>query len=496
MRAITTALMSICLAASVGCSLTGNHACKTTADVAAPGSCQRGDCKATLQSCDLASHLHGCQSEFDCAWIRTGGLLRSPTTITLSGQQRMTLRHAILQSGGVNRDLVAGTSQIMQVSRPAVPVSSVDTSPSAVQASGSSELSDRETEAIASLDAMFSDEAEILKLFGNGSFLRYDRPAGSNLLAYLRSAIDLLVTLNKFNQLNLVETDEKTLESSDITVLLSTIEQVFQAYRENNEDFADNAIVVFQELKANFDDAETVSDQPVVNTQPTMVQTVTSPEPILIGLENSSDHAGIVYFHPDLIHSTSIGDIELQDGDFVFAVLARETSITSMLQFQHETKIPAVGMSKKFNAINPKENPQIEKALETHRRAIANEKLVASLENIAILSRTSSGTQRTENFYLPLPGVGSPEDDLSKDLGLLRPGDSLFFTFASRAPIVRDRILLPAAARLQQANRRRLERAQAVANTPTGGRYWQKAKANVSYYTRPLVQQVNGLIER
>ena len=256
--------------------------------------------------------------------------------------------------------------------------------------------------------------------------------------------------------------------------------------------FAKSAIDLFSTLKQTPEPVTTA--EPVARPQQQQM-VVARPErkALLIGLESHANQDEAIYIHPALVMGTTIGDIELQDGDFVFAISSDDTSLTSELQLQHDSLIPAIGISPDFNAVDPTADRTIAAVLQRNLEAVRRNQTVVSLENVGVLRRSASGTRRAETFYLPLPGIAGENAPATSRMGTVRPRDVFLFTLASRSPVVRDRLITPAVMQLHEKSKALANHAKVKSNLPAGGSFISKAAANLDYYTRPIVRSARSV---
>ena len=411
--------------------------------------------------------------------VRTGGLLESPHDIFRQGNEQLTIRQAILEAGGVRQKEEFGlveTPVSQQV--PVIPVV-----PNPVPSAGSLEI----------LNSIFGNDQKILDYFDvfqidGDSKEGYSASTSTDPLEYLQDTLFSLTSVVPAPNNRMTENwyDE---DVSDWNGLIAMAEKPFEAYRDNDAEFADSAISKLRSLKIALNTSS--SDvRPPMATKPSFNVSTKRQTEVLIGLTRSKTPNATVFFHPRLVHQTAIGDVTLHDKDFVFAVRVTDTSLPQSQISSDDFMIPVTGASEEYNAVQHS----------THGRLKSILALVPNAErapdHICIISRPVSGKLGSEVFYLPLSVENTewtPSDEFVKD-GQARPGDSVIFAYAARSPIVYESLIAPVKASFDQKREQLVKESNRRQILPADGKYLSKARANWKYYSQSVVRNTTNVL--
>jgi len=426
--------------------------------------------------------------------VKTGGELHAASSFPTDVNRTLTLRQAILQSGGIRRQ--EATLEHVVSFLPGT------------QKRAHENREDADARSIETLKAILADEVEVNQLLGSELEARlagfnqrrnYRAPIGESIVEYLQAATEGIATTLAFTSTTTVDVNMLDPKSTDRSKLIQGLQYAFQESAHNHPEFATHAIQRFNELSHAWSSEELAV---VSNAEPTMsvpdYQTVhrsTKTIPLLVGLENARGsylHRNTIYFHPDIVFTTAIGDIPLRDGDFVFAIRAEDTSLPRMMDVSHIWSVPVLGVSDAASAIDPIEFKNISRVVDLKIAAIQDAEQSVTMEDICILKRHSSGTVGSQSFYFPVRQ--STVSHTPVPLGTIAPGDSFLFAYASRCPLVLERMLAPAKDRLEQRQTEVRANVECRSQMPAEGRYLSKLGAHWNYYTRPLATGAKRLI--
>ena len=197
-------------------------------------------CLSVQKKEQLTLPIH-CAREISSASIlvRTGGLFEKPHDIYRQGNEQVTLRQALLESGGVRQPEQVELTQAPVVQQ----VRATALAPNPSPRSDSLEV----------LDSIFADKPRVLGYFDvfqiNGIFRDgYDASLSSDPLEYLQDTLASLTNVVKFPNRRMTE-EWYNQDVSDWNGLLSMAEKPFGAFRENDSEFADSAIAKLRSLK-------------------------------------------------------------------------------------------------------------------------------------------------------------------------------------------------------------------------------------------------------
>ena len=403
--------------------------------------------------------------------IRTGGLLNDPGVLEFVPGHAISLRQAVLESGGIRREqdlTLVQQSPPVEQARPAT--AELDTT---------------------SLKPVFDEQANIEQLFNvDTDFFEYEPPVANDSENYLRFAVMQLRRAIAFSE-PAIDTERLQYDNQDSNQLLDNLIFAFEAYKQNNPQFADNAINLFRKLKTQAILRRSVSAS---NSTPSVVRTESRYQKVLIGLVRSRDEGRTYYFHPELIFKTAIGMMDLRNGDFVFAIEAADTTLLQKYELADSFLVPVVGVSERFNSVDYADYRTLSEVYELYDRSIAERGLIASVENVAVLDRTASGVSSSEVFYIPM-GADEANVPIGKEFvekGRLRPGDSLVFTYASRSPLILRELLNSASSQQHNLGQRHPKLGE-MKNSAVG-KNLSKAARDLQYYVSPITPSVKSLL--
>ncbi len=436
--------------------------------------------------------------------VRTGGELQSQRTLTIEPGTSLTLRQAIIESGGLREScgLVSRPSNLqpeillnpvpvaVQAANKEAELPSPSTKPDAAEAGASdSALSDQTK--LNALKAIFEDVPNMSQLLRVDPQRRpYTPPLGNSQLSFLQNTIQRMTIAAAFNA-PAFDTNRLNPNETNVRKLLDMLVFAFEASANNNRSFAEGAIKEFNRQKEIV--PTTPNLLPQIATSPVFA-TAPKPKSYLIGLESRIKTGETVYFHPQLVFQSAIGDIPLRDGDFVFAVLADQTSLGSSLEFEGEYAVPVIGVSAQNNAVKTSEYKLVAQVLKLQLDALATRKEALTNEHISVLRRGYSGTARPEVFYIPMRSESQDGEIDGNPSGAIRPGDEFSFTFASRSPIIYERMLAPLTEKLKAEGSELAEKAKRRSKLPAEGRFLTATSANWNYYTRPIIQGAKNIV--
>jgi hypothetical protein len=336
---------------------------------------------------------------------------------------------------------------------------------------------------------LFQDVQQVESLFDADPRIRgFEIPVGENATRFMRvvaTQIKLLIDGNPNTPLVAPQTIED--DTLDLEKILDQVTTATTAYRKNNPDFADKVIQQLNQAKNSLSPVQPQIDEP--RGTAVLPKEVVVEAPVLIGLRRATEPGITRYIHPGFITSTALGEIDLRDGDFIFAT---EVSATSLSQRVGNSNgnflVPAFGVTAENNAVESSRFPQIGGVISRHRTALMSSGVTPTGQNVGIFSRPSSGKFASEIFYLPVS-----EDSSSKGLASVltqsrfRQGDSFLFAQVSRSPLVMKEIkarVSDALASPKHANvrkpRRRIEQVA------------KRTKRNAEYYLGPVVSGIKS----
>jgi hypothetical protein len=433
---------------------------------------------ALLSGCLSVPKKEQCKLPVHCArdisstgfLVRTGGLLEKPHDIYRQMSEQLTLRQAVLESGGIR--------QLEQFELTQVPVieQARSTSPAPKQPIPANSLE--------ILDSIFGDEQIILNYFERPNLILVDVYAASESdepLEYLQGTLSSLNRLIQYPNQRMSEEwyDE---DVSDWNLLLAMAEKPFAAYRDVDTELSDAVIAKLRSLKIASNTATDV--QLPMAAKPSLSITEKRQYDVLIGLTRSKTPNETVFFHPRLVYQTAIGDVQLHDKDFVFAVRVSDTSLPQSQISVDDFMIPVTGASEEYNAVQHS----------THGRLNSILALVPNADRapdqVCILSRPLSGKLGSEVFYLPLSAENTqwtPSEEFVKD-GQTRPGDSVIFAYAARSPIVYESLIAPIKASFDQKRIQLSEGSNCRPILRADGKYFSRARANWKYYSETVIR--------
>lgn len=436
--------------------------------------------------------------------VRTGGELQSQRTLTVEPGTSLTLRQAVIESGGLR----ASVDHVLQPSNgqpniPAIPAPAASQSANKERESfspttrpdasvaGSANLALNAPTNLSALKAIFEDVPNMSQLLSVDPRRRpYTPPIGNSQLSLLQNTVDRITIAVAFNA-PAFDTNQLNSNETDVRKLLDMLIFAFEASVNNNRAFAESAIKEFNRQK------EIVPTTPTSlspKATPTIFATAPTPMSYLIGLENRTVSGETIYFHPNLVFQSAVGDIPLRDGDFVFAVPTNQTSLASSLEFDGDYSVPVLGVSEHFNAVKTSDYKQVAQVLTLQLNELAVRKEALTNEHIGVLRRGYSGTTRPEVFYIPLRSESENGAIDGSPSGAIRPGDEFNFTFASRSPIVYERMVAPLTEKLKAERSKLAEQAKRRSQFPAEGRLLTATSANWNYYTRPLVEGARNIV--
>lgn len=434
--------------------------------------------------------------------VRTGGDIAYPTVFPLDVDRVLTLRQALLQSGGIKSNAVQPQAttvwQPMAVSAQPQP------------ASNASEAQSPAVDVVKELMPFLGDEVAMNQLLApvqSGRFaafassVGYALPIETEEVAFLRAVVFRTKAAAQLSQTTIIEDAKINSGSNDKVDLLKSLRYIFEQSKGNSPDFAARGLLTIDKVIAALEVGGTKTPVNTTAAGPSVQYVVpasTTKDSIvmLIGIENMRDSyldRQTTYFHPDLIFKTAVGDVPLRDGDFVFAIRADATSLPRNLAVQHETSSPVLGVSAEFNAIDPTDFSQIEQVVQLKRNALRESGELATIEDVCVLTRQHAGTLTRQVFYFPIHNESLQHP--SPELGTVTPGDSFRFVLASRSPFVLDRLLEPIQDKMsarvinQQRKDARLE------SLPAGSRLVTKVNSTWKFYTRPIVESARNIVK-
>ncbi len=443
-------------------------------------------------------------TKVDPGTVTTGGMLQSQRTLQLVPDRVLTLRQAILESGGLletassSNDVVtqstAAEQSSGQTSATLPTVAPTPTSsPPSVPAPSPTAAEQQEASTLQALKTTFSKIDQINALFqidpmGPRGRAVYRDPVGDTIQQYLQSVNDNIAFAGQKHNPSLDFIRIQGINKS-LPELIDDLEFIIDSRKSNNPEFAAEALSEIRKLK-NLKTAP--PQQAPVSPKPTSINTPKVKRSVLIGLENRIHRSETVYVDPQLVFKTAVGDIPLKDGDFVFATRTEDTSLPRNIKLDHESLVPVLGVSEEYNAVDPNEYSEIASVINLQVEELRKQEAMISSEHIGILRRQVTGSIRPEVFYIPIPNATSVES--SSQLGTVMPGDSFLFTVASRSPIVYDRLVGPLQADLIDQRRELQKKAECRQKLPFEGNYVKKASANWNYYTQPIVQSARNIV--
>ncbi|MCD0461294.1 hypothetical protein [Roseiconus lacunae] len=426
-----------------------------------------------------ASCQTGCDTSTNIAIVQTGGAIRNPTRFELCDGESLSLRQAILRSGGLVQQSHQRSPQVTTLEPPGIKRTASKNQTPPRNASVN----------LDPLQKIFLETDSISNLFeGDPNFSPYVPPRGEGLIGYLQSALNSIDSVTTYNGRQ-TRLDPKTIDSmsDDVLVLIDAMRRWFSAYRSVEPVFADRALAVIADLETQVISEVNTSAAAVISPTVNVVIAAPTPAPLLIGIRPADRSEATEYFHPALVMRTSIGDLQTKHGDLVFAVTMEETSIVDRTVFAYPQPIPAIGIADSYNAIDPTTQPYVRDALYRRQDELERQNRAILLDEVCVLRRSRSSSLAAENYYLPMVSA-VPTDDVAMDaLGTLRPGDVMMFTSTAKTPIVVARAIDPIRQRLENL------RAESQCRSETGRQLQQnpviaKARANFDYYTRPITQ--------
>jgi hypothetical protein len=435
--------------------------------------------------------------------VRIGGHLQNHTPITIPIESKLTLREVFLQSGGVSNATMPTLSFLSEQTIAA-------TSNSSVEDGKKAELGNLTDDAFVKLTTSLTNPTEINTLIpvppGRS---RYQTPPSTDKDEFIKDAfrtVKAQVVLNDASSPAKIDFASINLSMPSATESLDGLIAVFEAYEENNIDFAKVAVKDMRELKSLLSERDasgkeaTQDSNPQTKAElaPPVVQQVVAMDRVsyLVGLENSNDNIGTIYVTPQLILETAIGNSELRDGDFVFAVPTSQTTLASQTQLGFETpQVATIGLSTPYT--NAQIFSQVKEILERAQSdATQPNGKPLTLDSIAVLRREGVLNGRDETYYLPVPSIHTSKDPAFAQMGRVRPRDVFLFTEASRSPIVLARIVQPMRERIENRAKDCVEKTQAESRLPADGRFTAKAIANFKHYTAPVSRTASSILNR
>jgi hypothetical protein len=438
---------------------------------------------ALLSGCLSVPNKEQCKRSLHCArdvsstgfLVRTGGLFEKPHDIYRQMSEQLTLRQAVLESGGI-RQLEQFELRQVPVTEPAR-----TTSPATKQSFPANSLE--------ILESIFGDDQKILNYFEVPNLILIDGYAASESEEPLEYLQDTLSSLNAAIPYPNQRMSEEWYEQdvSDWNLLLAMAEKPFAAYREVDFELSDGVIAKLRSLKVVSNTA--TDERLLMGTKPSFNVTEKRQYDVLIGLTRSKNPNETVFFHPRLVHQTAIGDVQLHDKDFVFAVRVSDTSLPQSHMSNDDFMIPVTGASEDYNAVQHS----------THGRLEAILALVPSAErasdHVFVLSRPVSGKFGSEVFYLPLSVENSewiPSEDFVRD-GQTRPGDSVIFAYAALSPIVCESLIAPIKASFDERRMQLNEGSNCRQILRTEGGYFSRTRTNCKYYSQTVVRNITNI---
>jgi len=429
--------------------------------------------------------------------VRTGGELNDPKIFAIDPSRTLSLRQAILQSGNIRRpNEQAEQIAIVQTQAPE-------------QSVARAEVSDAEL--MQAIAPFLSNEEAVNRLLGANRAGRasgfsgsrtYSAPFETNLVDYMQTAVGNIVVTATNDPSTTTDFTEINPSTTNRIEQLQILRAVFEGSKPNDPEFAASGVIVFDKLIQALDSnakvlstpVDAASFIPVPKLQGVVQNKSKQISPTLIGIENTSDSylsRNTTYFHPDLIYKTAVGDIPLRDGDFVFAIRAEDTSLPRNLQIQHEWSVPVLGIDDEFSAIDPNSFPQIQQVFQLKRDALQRTGDISTLEDVCVLTRQNSGVLGTQSYYLPVSDAA--EGPIEIPTGTVAPGDSFQFTYTSRSPLVLARLLGSVQDRVKERQIEGKKESVCKSKLPADGAL-SKWKANVKYYTSPVVRSARSLV--
>ena len=407
--------------------------------------------------------------------VKTGGALRFPKAISFSDSESLTLNQVILESGGVETTIQ--NVEVASLEQPKLPVrlEQVSADPVALQ----------------TVTDLFQDVENMSKLLAvDRRVSAYDVPIGRNLIELLQ-----VVSSEIKDVLDATPRAKRPITSSEIDAtsfdkqtLVKQITLAIGAYQQNNPDFAAQIIRPLEILEGASTTITSTSlvNEPVANRT---LKQVTVDSPVMIGLTRKSSGT-THYIHLELVESTTLGEIELRDGDFVFATKVDDTSVAQPYSTNRSFIVPAIGVTNKHNAIESQNHPKIANVISQHRNALITSGAQLTAENVAVFSRKLSGKLTSEIYYLPVSFDASNDNAMAiAGDGQLRPGDSFLFTQASRSPLVAQAIRKKVVDVLEaQSEKNRVDRKPG----PRVNKAIKRAKQNAEFYAQPIISGIKS----
>jgi hypothetical protein len=437
------------------------------------------------------------------AVVEVGGEVQNPKAIPISPQNSLSLRQALLQAGGIKE--LPSTYHSPQIANAIPPLSGSTSSVSELVQRSDIELQNM-------IFSILSDEEEMRTLLNLKLDPDYGRPykspprEGSSFDEFLRDVVDSLRIVFIFELDSSRKFDVSTLDatSPDPRVLVESLRSVFVTLREFNSDYADNAILVFDQFLQNAPATTASGSTPKDATQPPN-ERLNAPQlsegnqagrvPMLIGIENRNEAILVkrtIFIHPDLIFHTAIGDLPLRDGDFVYAIRADQTSLPSLFEIKYQSGVSVLGLNPAYNAIDPNDWKTIERLMGEKRNALKNAGQRITLEDVCLVTRSQTEVLGKQIFCIPVEQEGRSTS--SVPTGSIMPEDQFQFAYASRTPFLLERLLAPIQEGVQQRvleSQRCLETCESL---PTDARYITRWNTRLRSYARPVVQSARNLI--
>jgi hypothetical protein len=436
------------------------------------------------------------------AVVEVGGEVQSPKAIPISQQNSLSLRQALLQAGGIKE--LPSTYYSPQIANALPQPSGATSSASVLEQRPDVELQNK-------IFSILSDEEEMRMLLNLNLIPAYARAQyrspdreGSSFDEFLQDVVGRLRLALELDSPRKLDVSTLDATSPDPRVLVESLRSVFVTLREFNSDYADNAILVFDQFLQNSLATTASSSTPKDATQPPnerlnahQLREVNQAGrvPMLIGIENRNEAILVkrtIFIHPDLIFHTAIGDLPLRDGDFVYAIRADQTSLPSLFENKHQSGVSVLGLNPAYNAIDPNNRKTIERLMGEKRNALKDAGQRITLEDVCLVTRSQTEALGKQIFCIPVEQEGRSTP--SVPTGSIMPGDQFQFAYASRTPFLLERLLAPIQEGVQQRvleSQRCLETCESL---PTDGRYVTRWNTRLRSYARPVVQSARNLI--
>jgi hypothetical protein len=436
--------------------------------------------------------------------VEVGGDVMSPKAIPISRRNSLSLRQALLEAGGIRELFTHTNSPRIDDSIP---------QPSAASSSANALLERQEVELENKIVSILSDEDEMRQLLSVTPLypflterIKFQAPEqeDSKFDEFLQKVVRMISISLRSDSKKRVDTSILDSTSPDPRVLVESLRSVFVTLREFNSDYADNAILVFDQFLQNAPATTASGSTPKDATQPPN-ERLNAPQlsevnqagrvPMLIGIENRNEAILVkrtIFIHPDLIFHTAIGDLPLRDGDFVYAIRADQTSLPSLFESKHQSGVSVLGLNPAYNAIDPNDWKTIERLMGEKRNALKNAGQRITLEDVCLVTRSQTEVLGKQIFCIPVEQEGRSTS--SVPTGSIMPEDQFQFAYASRTPFLLERLLAPIQEGVQQRvleSQRCLETCESL---PTDARYITRWNKRLRSYARPVVQSARNLI--